>query len=98
MINRFTNCQSEWEALCRRCGRCCYEKIDFHGVIYYTDLPCEYLDLETRLCRVYPTRQKVRKGCVKLTRTALDKGFLPGDCPYVADIENYSAPRLFDED
>jgi len=98
MTNVATDCQAEWEALCQRCGRCCYEKIDFDGVIYYTDLPCEHLDLKTSLCRVYAARHKVRKGCVKLNPIALSKGFLPGDCPYVADIENYPAPKLFDED
>lgn len=75
-----------WEALCRRCGRCCYEKIDFEGEIYYTDDPCEYLDPTTRLCTIYPDRCRLRPGCVKLTPQLVREGLLPEDCPYVAYV------------
>lgn len=88
----------DWEALCRRCGRCCYEKIDFRGAIYYTDVPCEFLDLQTCLCKVYAERDVKRPGCVRLTRKHLRKGFLPADCPYVAGIDGYAAPILPDDE
>lgn len=86
------------EELCRRCGRCCYEKIEFKGEVYYTSTPCEWLDLQSRLCAVYPNRQKVRPGCVKLTPRVIAKGILPADCPYVADICGYRAPHLWHEE
>ncbi len=86
-----------WESLCCRCARCCYEKIDFDGQIFYTEMPCEFLDLKTRLCRVYAERDIKRPGCVRLTREIVGKGFLPADCPYVADIENYSASSMTDD-
>lgn len=86
--------QKDWESVCRRCGRCCYEKIDFEGHIYYTELPCEFLDRDTNLCRVYPERDSQRPGCVRLTQKSLPKGFLPADCPYVAGIKNYPAPIM----
>ncbi|MFA7534589.1 MAG: hypothetical protein WCY68_00720 [Desulfuromonadales bacterium] len=89
-----TNIQA-WEEKCGRCGRCCFEKIEFEGEIYYTDTPCEWLDLETRLCAVYANRQKVRPGCVKLTRRVIARGLLPADCPYVAGISDYPAPHLW---
>ena len=89
--------QNNWESICCRCGRCCYEKIDFEGRIYYTELPCEYLDLETRLCRVYAERDSQCPGCVRLTKKSVKKGFLPADCPYVADVDNYPAPIMPDE-
>ncbi|MGE4543949.1 MAG: hypothetical protein AB7D06_07555 [Pedobacter sp.] len=76
----------DWEKICRRCGQCCYEKVEFEGEIYYTDDPCEYLDLETRLCRVYPDRCAVRKGCVALTPKLVLQGLLPDECPYVKYI------------
>lgn len=85
-----------WESRCVRCARCCYEKIEFEGRIYYTDTPCEKLDLESGLCRVYSSRQKERPGCVALTPELVKKGILPGDCPYVQGIENYVAPCLDD--
>ena len=89
--------EQEWESICHRCGRCCYEKIDFEGGIYYTKLPCEFLDLSTNLCRVYSKRDVKRPGCVRLTNDVLKKGVLPVDCPYVADIENYLAPGLAED-
>ncbi len=88
----------EWDRRCHRCGRCCYEKIDFEGRIYYTDIPCEHLDLKTNLCRVYPERDKVRPGCIRLTPDSVAKGFLPADCPYVADLDDYPAPSMTDEE
>jgi len=86
-----------WEAKCRRCGRCCYEKIEYDGEIYYTRTPCEKLDVVTSLCTVYPERTKVRPGCVQLTPELVRMGILPADCPYVAGLESYRAPHLFDE-
>jgi uncharacterized cysteine cluster protein YcgN (CxxCxxCC family) len=87
-----------WDAICMRCGRCCFEKIDFEGTIYYTDIPCEHFDPNTRLCQVYADRERVRKGCIQLTSRDLDKGFLPADCPYVAGRPDYKAPILFEDD
>jgi uncharacterized cysteine cluster protein YcgN (CxxCxxCC family) len=86
----------EWETRCCRCGRCCYEKIAFEGHIYYTDIPCEFLDKRTNLCRVYEERDTRRPGCARLASDNIGKGFLPGDCPYVADIDDYPAPILAD--
>jgi uncharacterized cysteine cluster protein YcgN (CxxCxxCC family) len=89
--------RDEWEAICKRCGRCCYEKVDFQGKIYYTQVPCEHLDLNTRLCRTYPERETSRSGCVALTPELLKQGVLPADCPYVAGLKNYPAPFMDDE-
>ena len=89
--------RKDWDSICCRCGRCCYEKIDFEGKIYYTDLPCEFLNTETKMCRVYAERDSKRPGCIRLTQEAVKQGFLPADCPYVADIENYPAPSMSDK-
>ncbi len=87
-----------WEEKCLRCGRCCYEKIEYEGEIFYTDTPCEKLDLTTHLCSVYADRITARPGCTPLTPEVLELGVLPADCPYVAGIVNYRAPHLFDEE
>ena len=87
----------EWEAKCRRCGRCCYEKIEFEGEVYYTDEPCEFLDPDTRLCRVYERRQTLRADCAALTPRLVRRRWLPADCPYVADIVGYVGPHLWDD-
>ena len=89
--------QRDWDSICSRCGRCCYEKIDFEGNIYYTDQACEFLNLATKTCRVYAERDSKRPGCIRLTQESIQKGFLPADCPYVADIENYPAPSMQDD-
>ncbi|MDH4025680.1 MAG: hypothetical protein OEU57_09715 [Desulfuromonadales bacterium] len=97
MSEDLQNDSEKWESICCRCGRCCYEKVDFEGRIYYTELPCEFLDTETNLCRVYTERDVKRPGCVRLTDEILPKGIMPADCPYVSDIDNYPAPTLLDD-
>lgn len=86
--------REEWEALCERCSRCCYEKLDFNGRIYYTRKPCDQLDLETGLCRVYTSRDRVRDDCQRLTPEIVAAGILPADCPYARRIENYQGPVM----
>lgn len=86
--------ESQWDAICECCARCCYEKIDFNGKIFYTAVPCEQLDPVTRLCRVYPQRDQVQPDCQRLTPETIGAGFLPADCPYVRDLPDYPAPVL----
>ncbi len=97
MSKHAENDLERWESVCRRCGRCCYEKVDFEGHVYYTELPCEFLDVETKLCRVYTERDVERPGCVKLNDEILRKGILPSDCPYVENIEDYPAPSMSED-
>ena len=80
--------QEEWEALCNRCGKCCYEKIDLGaGEICYTDEPCEHLDTETNLCTVYERRHEVEPDCMSLTEHLVRTlSWLPPDCAYVEFI------------
>jgi uncharacterized cysteine cluster protein YcgN (CxxCxxCC family) len=85
-----------WDDRCSRCGRCCYEKIEYEGRVHYTDVPCEHLDLQSRCCNIYSDRHLIQPECLPLTRITLERGILPGDCPYVADIEGYNAPLLVD--
>ncbi len=75
---------SEWELICQRCGRCCFEKIDYRGRIFYTTKPCQYLDVEQSRCRVYAKRTQLQHDCVQLTPELVKAGILPDDCPYVA--------------
>lgn len=87
-----------WEAKCLRCGRCCYEKIEYDGEIYYTETPCEKLDTRTGHCTVYAERLDVRPGCTRLTPELVRLGILPADCPYVADLPEYHPPHLFEDE
>jgi len=81
----------EWEALCRGCGMCCFEKIeDERGTIFYTQTPCRYLDVVTRQCRIYGNRFAINPECVKLTEELVATlRWLPRDCGYLV-------PRVVD--
>lgn len=85
---------AEWEEVCKRCGRCCYEKLDYQGRIYYTDVPCLHLDVELNQCRIYGQRSELHPECAQLTPELVAAGILPADCPYVAGIEDYPAPEI----
>ena len=79
------------EAECRRCGRCCYAKLLVGDRVIYTDVPCAYLDLQTRLCRVYERRHEMNPDCLRVEE-GIRRGVFPADCPYVAGIAGYKAP------
>ncbi len=81
-----------WESLCHRCGLCCYEKEIRRGRVYVRmDSPCRYLDLRTRLCRVYDKRFQVCRECRKLRYVhARFSRWLPDSCGYV---QWFRAPR-----
>jgi hypothetical protein len=77
--------RSTWEALCRRCGRCCYEK-EIQGLITITnyDRPCRHLDTSSRTCTVYENRLETCPQCRKMTLWhALFVRWLPESCGYV---------------
>lgn len=76
------------EALCRRCGRCCYEKILLQDHVFTTGTPCAHLDVATRLCRVYADRHRVNPRCLTVEQ-GVEWGVFPADCPYVAGLKGY---------
>jgi uncharacterized protein len=60
--------ETAWEDICDRCGLCCFEKIENdHGTVFFTSTPCRYLDVETRLCKIYERRFEINPECVRLT-------------------------------
>ena len=73
----------EWEEVCERCGRCCYEKYEYRGKFFYSDTPCQYLDTKTNLCRIYHQRSELNPECALLSPELVKTGILPDDCPYV---------------
>lgn len=77
--------RQEWELLCDGCGRCCLEKLMDHktGKVYYTDLACRYLDLETCRCRIYSSRTFLANDCEWLIPDKIQKyRWLPKSCAY----------------
>lgn len=91
--------QEQWEAICTKCGKCCYEKVDLGcGEIRYTDEPCAYLDTVTHLCTVYERRHEVEPDCISLTEHLVRTlHWLPKDCAYVEYVrrlDTLTAVRL----
>ena len=89
----------DWEGLCGRCGKCCYEKrYTAHGLVVDYKLPCRYLDESTRLCRVYERRFRACPECRRMTVFhALFSSYLPDSCGYVRAFRRWrrssSSPR-----
>lgn len=83
----------QWDDLCQRCGRCCYEKVEFNDQIYLTATPCEYLDLQTRQCTVYEQRCTIKHECASLSREVIALGVLPEGCPYRSLVPDPPVPR-----
>lgn len=79
------NCNdSEWESICRRCGLCCFEKIETEsGAVFYTQVPCRFLDVVSRECTIYDRRFEISRDCVKLTPELVPQlHWLHPDCGY----------------
>ena len=75
----------EWDGLCDGCALCCMHKVEDEetGEIFYTDLACRLLDLDTCRCTDYMNRAKKVAECFVLS---VDKpemfAWLPATCAY----------------
>lgn len=91
--NRKAKDQAAHEALCRRCGVCCHEKVRFGDLVVITDIPCPFLDIETNLCTIYPERFEKQPRCSS-AEDSVKANSLPGTCPYVGGVADYREPEL----
>ncbi|MBX7493799.1 YcgN family cysteine cluster protein [Qipengyuania sp. 1NDW9] len=88
--------QSEWEALCDGCGRCCLHKVEYEdtGEIEETNVACTLLDCQTAQCKDYPNRKAKVPDCLRLTLKLVDKvPWLPETCAYRRRAEDRPLPR-----
>jgi uncharacterized protein len=85
----------EWEGLCDGCGRCCLHKLEDadSGDVFYTNVACRLLNLDTGLCSDYTNRAKAVTDCFPLTPAIVrDVNWLPATCAYRLVAEGKPLP------
>jgi len=75
---------ARWEAICQRCGECCFEKtIDARGIVHTLSIPCRFLDIHSRSCRIYHQRLQTEEDCIQLTPENMPElNWMPKNCAY----------------
>lgn len=86
IFTEYRKWRKDWDSLCNRCGKCCYTRyISKTGkvIINYFE-PCQFLDEETHLCKVFEDRFRKYARCGKVNmRHSLFNPLMPSDCAYV---------------
>lgn len=76
----------EWEALCSRCGACCYESRWTDTGWVETGVPCSHLNQAEKTCNAYLQRFDVEDDCIRVTTSVVLSGILPSECSYYDEL------------
>jgi len=77
--------RQEWEQLCDGCAKCCLHKVEDEdtGILYGTNVVCQYLNTETCQCENYAERSVLVPDCITLNASNLEQVyFMPSTCSY----------------
>ena len=85
--------EAEWEALCNRCGACCYESRWTDVGWQDTGVPCSFLDEAGLRFEAYGRRFEVEDDCIRVDPAVVLQGIMPLECSYLDELS-----RIIEED
>jgi len=95
IFSEYRKWRKNWDDLCRRCGKCCYQRsLSKNGeVIIDYSAPCEYYSKETKHCAVFDKRFLICGHCGSVNFfCALFNRLLPPDCAYAETFRVWKKP------